>query len=93
MCARGMGGSGEISSFELQFMHIPILRIYCWKLLFSLSTLYMGLLYQFSGMTPKAESVCKGDPSLRRGTLNAPHSLPQPDSFIYPSYQAFASGE
>ncbi len=24
MCARGMEGSGEISSFELQFMHIPI---------------------------------------------------------------------
>lgn len=42
VCARGMEGSGEISSFELQFMHIPRLRIYCWKLLFSLSTLYMG---------------------------------------------------
>lgn len=81
MCARGMEGSGEISSFELQFMRLPILQIYCWKLLFSLYTLYMGPLYQFSGMTPKAESVCKGDPSLRRGSSLLP--FPSTTGLVY----------
>ncbi|GKB36698.1 hypothetical protein Tco_0881640, partial [Tanacetum coccineum] len=38
----GMEGSGEISSFELQFMHIPRLRIYYWKLLFSLYLRHSG---------------------------------------------------
>lgn len=89
-----MEGSGEISSFELQFMHIPIFiadplleaPVFA---VYSLSI--WPPLYQFSGMTPKAESVCKGDPSLRRGSS----LLPFPSTtglFIYPRYQAFASG-
>lgn len=45
-------------SFELQFMHIPLLRIYCWKLLFSLSTLYMGSPIPVFRDEPVAESVC-----------------------------------
>lgn len=69
MCARGMEGSGEISSFELQFMHIPIF-IADLLLEAPVFAVYSGPLYQFSGMTPKAESVYKGD--LERTTKVIP---------------------